>query len=44
MQVDNLTELLKDNEWKQYLYSHLSPLKYELERQLSLLNNDSQSP
>ena len=38
-QVDNLTSLLKDNEWKQFLYSHLTPIKYELERQLTNLKN-----
>ena len=35
MQVENLIELLKDNEYKTYLYSHLSSLYYELQRQLS---------
>jgi hypothetical protein len=38
-QVDNLTSLLKDNEWKSFLYSHLTPIKYELERQLTNLKN-----
>jgi len=33
-QVDNLVNLLEDNEWKAYLYCHLSTVKYELERQL----------
>jgi len=33
-QVDNLVSLTNDNEWKGYIYSHLSPVKYELERQL----------
>ena len=35
IQVDNLVKLLKDNEWKAYLYQHLSTVKYELERQLA---------
>lgn len=39
MQVDNITSLLKDNEWKSYIYSHISPIKYELERQLTNLNH-----
>jgi len=34
-QVDNLTELLKENEYKQFLYGHLISLKVELQRQLS---------
>lgn len=33
-QVDDLVHLLEDNEWKVYLYRYLSPVKYELERQL----------
>ncbi len=32
--VDDLVNLLEDNEWKSYLYHHLSTVKYELERQL----------
>lgn len=32
--VDDLVNLLEDNEWKSYLYRHLSTVKYELERQL----------
>ena len=37
-QVNNIVELTKDNEWVNYLYNHLSPVKYELERQLTNLN------
>ena len=37
-QVDNLVELLKDNEWEKFLYSHLILLDVELKRQLSLTN------
>ena len=32
-QVDNITQLIKDNAWKEYIYSHLTPIKFELERQ-----------
>jgi len=32
-QVDNITKLIKDNDWKEYIYSHLTPIKFELERQ-----------
>ncbi len=42
-QIDNLTILLEDNEWKTFLYSHLIPLKYELQRQHSLLTNQTNS-
>jgi sRNA-binding regulator protein Hfq len=34
-QIDNLTSLLKDNEYQQFLYGHLISLEVELERQLS---------
>jgi len=35
LQINNLTELLKENEYEQFLYGHLISLKVELERQLS---------
>ena len=34
-QVDNITNLLYSNEHKDYIFQHLLPVKYELERQLS---------
>lgn len=34
-QIDNLTELFKDNEYKNFIYSHLTPIYHELQRQLS---------
>jgi hypothetical protein len=37
-QVNNVAELTKNNEWKTYIYGHLSTVKCELERQLSLLD------
>ena len=37
-QIENVVTLLEDNEWKNYLYNHLSPVKYELERQITNLN------
>tara|TARA_Y100000385_G_C12788736_1_gene506720 strand:- start:338 stop:529 length:192 start_codon:yes stop_codon:yes gene_type:complete len=40
-QLDRLTELLEDNEYKTFLYQHLIPIKYELQRQLSNLTNTS---
>jgi hypothetical protein len=41
MQVDSIVELTQDNEWKTYIYNHLSPIKYELERQLSNLSYET---
>ena len=38
IQVDNLVKLTEDNPYKQFFYSHLCSIKYELERQLSLTN------
>ena len=40
-QIENIGELLKDNQWQGFLSSHLLPVKYELERQLSLLTNST---
>ena len=37
-QIENVVTLLEDNEWKNYLYNYLSPVKYELERQITNLN------
>ena len=37
-QIENVVTLMENNEWKNYLYNHLSPIKYELERQLTNLN------
>ena len=42
-QIDNVVKLTEHNEWKNYLYNHLSPIKYELERQLSNLGESEQS-
>ena len=36
-QVENIIELTKDNEYKQYIFMHLNPVFYELERQLTNL-------
>lgn len=40
-QVENLTLLLENNEYKTFLYNHLIPIKYELQRQLNNLTNTS---
>ena len=40
-QVDNLTKLTEDNEYKQFLYCKLSSVKCELERQLTNLTHQS---
>jgi len=38
-QVENITNLIKDNQWETFLVSHLVSVKVEIKRQLSLLNN-----
>ena len=34
-QVHNLMSLLEGNEYEQFIHSHLFPLQYELQRQLT---------
>jgi len=38
-QLENIVSLTENNEWKNYLYNYLSPVKYELERQLNNLTD-----
>jgi len=40
-QIENITQLIKDNEYESYLISHLTPIHTELSRQLT---NIKQSP
>lgn len=37
MQIENISNLMKDNEYEHFMVSHLFPLKVEIERQLSHL-------
>lgn len=39
IQVNNLTQLLKDNQYESYLYNKLIGIQVELQRQLSCLTN-----
>ena len=39
IQINNLIELTKDLQYTAFLTSHLLPVRYELQRQLSLLTN-----
>jgi len=34
-QIENVAKLTEKNAYKNYIYSHLSPIKYELERQIA---------
>jgi hypothetical protein len=38
MQIENISNLMKDNEYEQFMVSHLIPLEVEIKRQLSNLN------
>jgi len=38
-QVNNISELLKEGPYYGFMSSHLLPVKFEIERQLSLLTN-----
>jgi hypothetical protein len=37
IQIENLSQLVKDNEYEHFFASHLLPMKFEFERQLSLM-------
>ena len=34
-QIENVAKLTEENEYKDYIYAHLSPIKYELKRQIT---------
>ena len=34
-QIDNVAKLTEENEYKKFLYSHLFPIKVELQRQIA---------
>ena len=36
-QVEGIINLIKDNEYRQYMFMHLNPVYYELKRQLTNL-------
>jgi len=40
-QIENLTSLLSQNEYQQFLYSHLIQIQVELQRQLTNLTHSS---
>jgi len=41
MQVENVRELLKDGQFVGFFTSHLLPIKFEIERQLTNLTHSS---
>jgi hypothetical protein len=38
MQIENISNLMKDNEYEHFMVSHLVPLEVEIKRQISNLN------
>jgi len=40
-QVNNIASLVRENEYKQFLYSHLISVEIELKRQILCLNNQT---
>lgn len=42
-QVENITELAKDNQYEKFFIQHLTPLYYEIKRQISLYNTNQSS-
>jgi hypothetical protein len=42
-QIENIYELLKDGECVAFFASHLLPIKFEIERQLTCLTNETNS-
>lgn len=42
-QVEGITKLTQNNEYKQYIYNHLNPIYYELQRQLSNLQHGQET-
>ena len=38
-QIENISQLLKDEPYYGFFTSHLLPIRFELERQMSLLTN-----
>ena len=43
MQIENIVQLTKDNQYKDYLYRHLVLIHVELERQLANLAEEHKS-
>jgi len=39
-QIDNISDLVRKNNYEGFFTSHLLPVKFELQRQLTLLNHE----
>ena len=43
MQVENISNLVRENNYEGFFTSHLIPVKFELERQIALQNNGKET-
>ena len=43
MQIENISNLVRENNYEAFFTSHLLPIKFELERQLTLQNNGKET-
>jgi len=43
MQIENISNLVRENNYEGFFSSHLLPIKFELERQLALQNNGKET-
>lgn len=41
MQIENISNLMKDNEYEKFFVSHLIPMKCELQRQYDVLTGNN---
>ena len=42
-QIENIGNLVRENNYEAFFTSHLLPIKYEIERQLLLLNHGKET-
>ena len=42
-QIENVSNLVRENNYEAFFTSHLLPLKYEIERQLTLRNHGKET-
>ena len=43
MQIENISNLVRENNYEAFFTSHLLPIKFELERQLTLQNHGKET-
>ena len=42
-QVENISNLVRENNYEAFFTSHLLPIKFEIERQIALQNNGKET-